>query len=62
MAVVRGGKTVAVGKISVDNGSVYVVKGSEEDQIMVESILNLDGANDYSAVNLGDEIQISDPL
>ena len=38
------------------------VKGSEEDQIMVESILNLAGANDYSAVNLGDEIQISNPL
>lgn len=62
VAIVRGGKIVAVGKLSVDNGSAYIVKGSEEDQIMVESILNLAGANDYSAVNLGDEIQISNPL
>ena len=46
----------------MDGGTVYMIKGSEEDQIMVESLVTLSGSNDYSQVVLGDEIQISDPL
>ena len=62
VSVVRNGKVIACGKLSVDGGTVYMIKGSEEDQIMVESLVTLSGSNDYSQVVLGDEIQISDPL
>ena len=62
VAIIVGGKVSAVGKISVENGAVFMVKGSEEELSKVESLLNFDGTNDYSSVNLGDEIQIYDPL
>lgn len=62
VAIVRNGKIVAAGKLSIENGVSYMIKGTEEDQVMVESVMNLESANDYSIINVGDEIQISDPL
>ncbi len=62
VTVVRNGKTIAGGKMTIDNGVVYMIKGSEEDQIMVESLFNIEGGNDYSSVSVGDEIRISNPM
>lgn len=62
VAVMRDGKIIAVGKITVDNGVVYMIKGGEEDLMMVESLLNFEGLNDYTKVLVGDEISISSPM